>query len=99
MSAYVLNLHNPGGAIDIEQQHAARLQSLEGSTLAMLGNGAWEDQTILPAVRAALQARVKNLNVIGFEEWPRGHENIDNDATIDMLVKRGVHGVVTGNAA
>lgn len=99
MSGYQLEVLNPLGAIEVEQQHAPRLDTLAGKTIAELGNGAWEDQSTLPAVRAALKARIPGLNIIGFDELPRGHENIDSDATIDLLVQRGVHAVITGNAA
>lgn len=99
MSGYTLEVLNPLGAIEVEQQHAARLDRLEGKTIAQLGNGAWEDQSTLPAVRAALRARVPGLTVIPFDELPRGHEHIDSEVTIDLLVRRGVNGVITGNAA
>lgn len=94
-----LKVHNPAGTVELLQAHAPRLDSLNGKILAELGNGSWEDQATLPAVRAALQKRFPDLTIIPFSELPRGTENVDSDATIELLLKRGVQGLISGNAA
>lgn len=98
-NAFTLRVHNPMGAIEVMQSHAPRLDTLSGKTIAELGNGSWEDQVILPAVRAALLGRFPDLKIIPYTEFPRGTENIDSDATIELLLKRGVQGLISGNAA
>lgn len=98
-NSFTLKVHNPMGAIEVMQSHAPRLDSLNGKTLGELGNGSWEDQVTLPAVRAALLKRYPDLNIIPYTEFPRGTENVDNDATIELLLKRGVQGLISGNAA
>ena len=94
-----LTVHNPAGAVEVMQMHAPRLESLNGNVLGELGNGSWEDQAVLPAVRKALQKRFPDLTIIPYTEFPRGTENVDSDATIDLLLKRGVQGLISGNAA
>ena len=98
-NAFILRVHNPMGASEVIQRHAPRLESLHGRTLGELGNGSWEDQATLPAVRAQLQKRFPDLKIIPYTEFPRGTENIDRDSTIDMLIERGCEAVITGNAA
>jgi hypothetical protein len=98
-SDFVLRVHNPMGAFEVVQQHAPRLDSLRGKTIGELGNGSWEDQATLPAVRAQLQQRFPDLKIIPYTEFPRGTEHIDRDSTIDMLLERGCEAVITGNAA
>ena len=96
---FILQVHNPMGTFEVLQQHATRLDSLRGKTIGELGNGSWEDQVTLPAVRAQLQERFPDLKIIPYTEFPRGTENIDHDSTIDLLLKRGCEAVITGNAA
>ena len=96
---FILQVHNPMGAVEVAQQHAKRLESLHGKTIGELGNGSWEDQATLPAVRAQLQQRFPDLKIIPYTEFPRGTENIDHDSVIDLLQARGCEAVITGNAA
>jgi hypothetical protein len=96
---FTLTVHNPMGAVEVMQTHAPRLDSLNGKVLGELGNGSWEDQATLPAVRAGLKRRFPDLTIIPYTEFPRGTENVDSDATIDLLLKRGVQGLISGNAA
>ncbi len=98
-NGFILRVFNPMGAIEVVQQHAPRLESLHGRTIGELGNGSWEDQVILPALRAQLQKRFPDLKIIPYTEFPRGTENIDRDSTIDLLLKRGCEAVITANAA
>ena len=97
--SYELEVLNPSGAFEVMQQHAPRLESLAGRTVAELGNGSWEDQATLPALRAQLLRRIPDLKIIPYTEFPRGAEKIDSEQTIDLLVARGCEAVITGNAA
>ena len=90
---------NPMGAFEVAQQHAPRLASLNGRTIGELGNGSWEDQVILPALREQLQRRFPDLKIIPYTEFPRGTENIDRDSTIELLLERGCEAVITASAA
>lgn len=99
IGGFILKVHNPTGAMEVVQQHAQRLESLHGRTIGELGNGSWEDQVILPALREQLQQRFPDLKIIPYTEFPRGTENIDRDSTIELLLERGCEAVITANAA
>ncbi|OGA03766.1 MAG: hypothetical protein A3H35_13415 [Betaproteobacteria bacterium RIFCSPLOWO2_02_FULL_62_17] len=73
---FKLTVLNPMGAFEVAQQHAPRLASLNGRTIGELGNGSWEDQVILPALREQLRRRVPDLRIIPYTEFPRGAVDI-----------------------
>ena len=93
-----LKVYNPAGAYEITQLHAHRLLDLRGKTICELSNGVWEDLRTFSLIRELLQKRFPDAKFIPFTEFPIGTEQIDKESTVDMVVKKGCHAVITGNA-
>ncbi len=97
--AFTLEVHNPTGAVEVVQQHAARLPDLNGHTLGELSNGVWEDGRTFAFLRGELLKRFPGVNIVPYTEFPIGSIEIDNERVIDQLLARGCEAVITGNAA
>ena len=93
-----LEVYNPTGSTQVVQSHATRLNTLAGKTICELSNGEWGAQRIFPAIRELLQKRFPDTKLVPFSEFPVGTEKIDNEATIDMVARRGCDAVIVGNA-
>jgi hypothetical protein len=93
-----LEVYNPTGHIQLVQSHAPRLDTLAGKTICELSNGEWGSQRIFPAIREALQKRFPDAKIIPFSEFPVGTEKIDDETTVDRVVRRGCQAVIAGNA-
>jgi hypothetical protein len=94
-----LEVYNPTGSAELVQLHAPRLDTLAGKTICELWNGSWGGERTFPVVRELLQKRFPGAKFIPFTEFPVGTEHIDNETTIDRVVRRGCQAVITGNAA
>ena len=71
---------------------------LAGKTICELSNGEWRGQRTFPAIRELLHKRFPDATFVPFDEFPVGTEQIDNETTIDMVVRRGWQAVIVGNA-
>lgn len=97
LKSMTLEVYNPTGNTKSVQSHAPRLDTLAGKTICELSNGEWGSERTFPAIRELLQKRFPDAKLIPFTEFPVGTEKIDNDATVDMVVRRGCQAVITGN--
>ena len=93
-----LEVYNPAGDTKLVQSHAPRLETLAGKTICELSNGEWASERTFPAIRELLHKRFPDAKVIPFNEFPVGTEKIDDEATIDMVMRRGCQAVIAGNA-
>jgi pyridoxal biosynthesis lyase PdxS len=94
-----LEIFDPSGATEISRLHAPRLPSLKGRTIAMLSDDMWQSHRMLPMLKEMLEARYDDIAVIPETEFPMGNTAMDTDAAADMMVARGVDGVIVGNAS
>lgn len=96
---HALEVFDPSGATEITRLHAARLDTLEGKTVAMLSNDMWQAHRMLPMLREMLETRFPGITVIPETEFPMGNVPIDREETIDLMTSRGVDAVIVGNAS
>lgn len=94
-----LEVFDPSGATEISRLHAKRLPSLDGKTIAMLSDDMWQSHRMLPLLRELLEARYEDITIIPETEFPMGNTAMDTDAAADMMIERGVDGVIVGNAS
>lgn len=94
-----LEIFDPSGATEITRLHAPRLPSLNGKTIAMLSDDMWQSHRMLPMLKELLEARYDDITIIPETEFPMGNTAMDTDAAADMMVARGVDGVIVGNAS
>ena len=96
---HALEVFDPSGATEITKLHAARLGGLEGKTIALLSDDMWQTHRMLPLLKERLEARYSDITVIAETEFPMGSRAIDADEVADMMVSKGVDGVIVGNAS
>ena len=94
-----LEVFDPSGATEITKLHASRLDDLEGKTLALLSDDMWQSHRMLPLLRGLLEQRYPGLTVIAETEFPMGSRAIDDERVADLMVEKGIDGVIVGNAS
>lgn len=90
-----LEVYNPSGSIEIKYMFAKRLDTLEGKTIAQVGNS-WEGYRVHPLIEKLLKERYKNITIIPFGEMP---DYPDMDKVVESAKAKGVDAVIIGNAA
>ena len=90
-----LEVYNPSGSIEIKYMFAKRLDTLEGKTIAQVGNS-WEGYRVHPLIERLLKERYKDIKIIPFGEMP---DYPDMDKVVEAAKAKGVDAVIIGNAA
>ena len=54
---------------------------------------------MLPLLKDLLEDRYTDITVLPETDFPMGSRAIDDEAVADMMVARGVDGVIVGNAS
>ena len=96
---HALEVFDPSGATEISKLHAARLGGLDGKTIALLSDDMWQSHRMLPLLKGLLEERYSDITVLPETDFPMGSRAIDDEAVADMMVARGVDGVIVGNAS
>ena len=94
-----LEVFDPSGATEVTKLHAARLGGIDGKTIALLSDDMWQSHRMLPLLKERLEAQYPDITVISETEFPMGSRAIDAESVADMMVAKGVDGVVIGNAS
>lgn len=97
----MIEVYNPGGATEMANSHASRLDTLNGKTICELSNGRWEYSRTFALIRKLLRKRFPDAKIIPYTESPMGPGTGGiEDKGIEELVKRkGCDCVIVGNAA
>ncbi len=96
---HLLEVFDPSGATEVTRLHASRLDDLNGKRIALLSDDMWQSHRMLPLIKERLEARYPDITVIPETAFPMGSSAIDDDVTADLMVERGVDGVIVGNAS
>jgi hypothetical protein len=94
-----LEFHDPSGALEVTQRHAARVPTLEGKKIGFVSNEQWQAYRMLPMLRELLQADFPGVEVLPVDAFPQGNALIGNEETAALVKKSGVDAVIVGNAA
>jgi hypothetical protein len=95
-----LKVYNPTGAYEVTQTFAPRLDSLDGKTIAFVGDDMWEDERSFSLVQQLLQAKYPTIKILTADKFPHGTDAITkaNNGIPKQLQDAGVQGVILGNA-
>ncbi len=93
-----LEIHDPTGALEVNQLHAPRLADLSGTTVCELSNGMWEHDRTFTLIRKLLKKRPPGIKIIPYTEFPI-LTRTDPDVFIKLLKEKGADGAIVGNAA
>src|SRR3970040_1403109 len=94
-----LEFHDPAGALEVTQRHAARLASLEGKRIGFVSNEQWQAYRMLPMLKEMLEAGFPGVEVLPVDAYPQGNALIGEKETAALVRKSGVDAVIIGNAA
>jgi hypothetical protein len=94
-----LEFHDPSGALEVTQPHAARLASLQGKRIGFVSNEQWQAFRMLPMLKEMLEADFPGIEVLPIDAYPQGNALIGEEDTARQVQMSGVDAVIVGNAA
>jgi len=94
-----VEFYDPSGTLEVTQQHAPRLASLEGRRIGFVSNEQWQAYRMLPMLKEMLEADFPGIEVLPIDTYPQGNALIGNEETAALVKKSGVDAVIVGNAA
>ena len=94
-----LEFHDPSGAIEVKQPHAARVTALGGKRVGFVSNEQWQAYRMLPKLKALLEADFPGIEVLPIDAFPQGNALIGTEETAALVKRSGIDGVIIGNAA
>jgi hypothetical protein len=94
----VLEVHPPTGAVEITDLHAERVDSLEGKTICLLSDRAWESHRTFPLIGDELTTRYPGGEVVAAQDLPDIY-GVEPDVLVSAIEDHGCQAAVVGNAA
>ncbi len=94
-----LEFYDPSGTLEVTQQHAPRLASLEGKRIGFVSNEQWQAYRMLPMLKEMLEEDFPGIEVLPIDTFPQGNALIGNAETAALVKKSGVDAVIVANAA
>jgi len=94
-----LEFYDPSGTLEVTQQHAPRLASLEGRRIGFVSNEQWQAYRMLPMLKEMLEADFPGVEVLPVDTFPQGNALIGNEETAALVKNSGVDAVIIANAA
>lgn len=95
-----LKVYDPSGNVEITSTFANRLDTIEGKTIAFVGNGMWEEDRTFALLKDEMTANYPGVTIIGPENFPRHSDEltVKNNGLPEKMQELGVDAVVVGNA-
>ena len=95
-----LSVYDPSGKVAVTQQFTKRLDTLDGKTIAFLGNGMWEEERCFELLEKLMKEAYPTTTIITADNFPRHSDKLtpENNGIAAMMQERGVDGVIVGNA-
>ena len=94
-----LEFHDPAGALEVTQPHAARLDTIEGKRIGFVSNEQWQAYRMLPVLKSLLEADFRGVEVLPIDAFPQGNALIGTEETAKLVKQSRVDAVIVGNAA
>lgn len=99
-AGFSLSVYDPSGKVAITQEFTNRLDTLDGKTIAFLGNGMWEEERCFELLEKLMKEAYPTTTIITPDNFPRHSDKLtpENNGIAAMMQERGVDGVIIGNA-
>ena len=94
-----LEFHDPSGAIEITQPHAARLDTIAGKKIGIVTNEQWQAYRTLPLIKSLFEQDFPDVEILPVDAYPQGNALIGEEETARLVQQSGVDAVIIGNAA
>lgn len=95
-----LTVYDPSGNVEITQTFAERLDTIEGKTIAFVGNSMWEEERTFALLQELMEAKYKDVKIITPDNFPRHSDDLTKagNGIPEMLQEMGVDAAIVGNA-
>ena len=95
-----LSVYDPSGSVAITQQFTERLDTLDGKTIAFLGNGMWEEERCFELLEKLMKEAYPNTTIITADNFPRHSDKLTaaKNGIPEKMKELGVDGAIIGNA-
>ena len=95
-----LSVYDPSGKVAVTQQFTERLDTLDGKTIAFLGNGMWEEERCFELLEKLMKEHYPTTTIITADNFPRHSDKLtpENNGIAAMMQERGVDAAIVGNA-
>lgn len=95
-----LKVYDPSGNVEITSTFADRLDTIDGKTIAFVGNGMWEEDRTFALLQEEMEKNYQNVTIIGPENFPRHSDDltVNKNGLPEKMQELGVDAVVVGNA-
>ncbi len=102
-SKFAMEVYNPGGAVQVTNVHAPRLDTLKGKTIGEVTNGKYQFDRTFPVLREVLKKRFPDAKIIPYTEfpiglYPGGGGSVDPENIGELAKEKGCDCVIVGNA-
>ena len=94
-----IEFYDPSGALEVTQQHAPRLDTLEGKRIGFVSNEQWQAFRTLPLLKKLFETDFPGIEMLPIDAFPQGNGLIGEADTAQMVKASGVDAVIIGNAA
>ena len=94
-----LEFHDPSGAIEITQPHAARLGGIAGKKIGIVTNEQWQAYRTLPLIKSLFEKDFPDVEILSIDAYPQGNALIGEEETAKLVKQSGVDAVIIGAAA
>lgn len=91
----MIEVFNPTGIVSSKGTYARRLDTLDGKKIGLLSNGNWQSERMLTFLQGLLGAAFPTSD----SKLIAANSAIQDDKTVDAIIKEGYDAVIVGNAA
>lgn len=95
-----LSVYDPSGTVEITQTYADRLDTLEGKTIAFVGNSMWEEDRTFDLIGQLIQEKYDNVVIVDQDNFPRHSDDLtkEDNGVAETMLEMGVDAAIVGNA-
>ena len=95
-----LTVYDPTGSVEITQTFAPRLDTLEGKTIALVSNDAWQYDRTFPVIQQMFAEKYPSTTILNYDNFIHSTDNLtkDDNGLATQIREAGADAVVFGNA-
>ena len=95
-----LTVYDPTGSVEITQTFAPRLDTLEGKTIALVSNDAWQYDRTFPVIQQMFAEKYPSTTVLNYDNFIHSTDNLtkDDNGLAAQIREAGADAVIFGNA-
>lgn len=98
--AVTLTVYDPSGNVEVTETFSPRLDTLDGKTIAFLGNDMWEEDRTFALLQELMAKNYPTTTIITPDNFPRHSDllTVADNGLPEMMKEKNADGVILGNA-